>query len=193
MVREQVRDELRTGSNATDFFVFLNCGVRGPYLAARPGSATAARLGASAWLHPFISRLQDGVLLSGPSISCEIGPHLQSYFLAATRRASPPPTRPFPATRTIARRLFAAPVPIPVAPPPSARRAVEAFVLPRWESGPRAGYLDIVRTGEIGLSRAILAAGYRIAALERWSDDFKPAACERRCQLNPTLFMQAHP
>jgi hypothetical protein len=71
--------------NDTDFFVFLNCGVRGPYLA--PESDATARLGAATWLEPFVSRLRDGVVLSGPSMSCEVRAHLQSYFLAATRQA----------------------------------------------------------------------------------------------------------
>ena len=73
------------GSNDTDYFVFLNCGVRGPYVA--PTSDATARLGAASWLWPFTNRLQDGVVISGPSISCEISPHLQSYFLVATMQA----------------------------------------------------------------------------------------------------------
>ena len=71
--------------NDTDYFVFLNCGVRGPYLA--PESDATARLGAASWLEPFVSRLRDGVVLSGPSMSCEVRAHLQSYFMAATRQA----------------------------------------------------------------------------------------------------------
>ena len=72
-------------NNNTDYFVFLNCGVRGPYIA--PTSGFTARLGAAAWLLPFVNRLKSGAILSGPSISCELGPHLQSYFLVATTQA----------------------------------------------------------------------------------------------------------
>jgi len=71
--------------NDTDYYVFLNCGVRGPYLA--PESDATARLGAATWLEPFVSRLRNGVVLSGPSMSCELSAHLQSYFLVATKQA----------------------------------------------------------------------------------------------------------
>jgi hypothetical protein len=83
-VHAQVLRETRD-LNDTDYFVFLNCGVRGPYLA--PESDATARLGAATWLQPFVSRLRDGVVLSGPSMSCELSAHLQSYFLVATKQA----------------------------------------------------------------------------------------------------------
>ena len=68
MVREQVRDELRTGSNATDFFVFLNCGVRGPYLAARPGCVSwgGGHPRRDGTLRAVLRRLGGGGAAAGP-------------------------------------------------------------------------------------------------------------------------------
>ena len=43
---------------------------------------------------------------------------------------------------------------------------------------------------EVGLTSAIIRAGYRIVSLQRWAGGFDPSMCRKRCQLNPTLFMQ---
>ena len=37
---------------------------------------------------PFISLLRKRVVLSGPSISCEISPHLQTFFVATRARVA---------------------------------------------------------------------------------------------------------
>ena len=136
------------GRNDTDYFVFLNCGVRGPYVI--PASDKASRLGVASWLEPFTSRLRNGAMISGPSISCERSPHLQSFFVVATKQAA------------------------------------EQFILPKWgvayDEKQRA-----IDESEIGLSTAILHAGFRIASLQSWGATFQPSDCARLCRFNPTL------
>ena len=136
------------GRNDTDYFVFLNCGVRGPYVI--PASDPASRLGVASWLEPFTSRLRNGAMISGPSISCERSPHLQSFFVVATKQAA------------------------------------EQFILPKWgvtyDEKQRA-----IDESEIGLSTAILNAGFRIASLQSWGATFLPSDCARLCRFNPTL------
>jgi len=136
------------GRNDTDYFVFLNCGVRGPYVI--PASDPASRLGVASWLEPFTSRLRNGAMISGPSISCERSPHLQSFFVVATKQAA------------------------------------EQFILPKWgvtyDEKQRA-----IDESEIGLSTAILHAGFRIASLQSWGATFLPSDCARLCRFNPTL------
>ena len=136
------------GRNDTDYFVFLNCGVRGPYVI--PASDPASRLGVASWLEPFTSRLRNGAVISGPSISCERSPHLQSFFVVATKQAA------------------------------------EHFILPRWgvTYDEKQRYID---ESEIGLSTAILHAGFRIASLQSWGATFLPSDCARLCRLNPTM------
>jgi hypothetical protein len=89
---------------------FLNCGVRGPFFypppppslsstssngdqkneAARVAAAWKLKAGTNRvqmWLEKFTSKLGedgDGMSLVGPTVSCEVHPHVQSYALAMT-------------------------------------------------------------------------------------------------------------
>lgn len=69
-----------------DLFVFLNCGSRGPYypLASKTSKLEATTL----WLLPFLERMNNGIKVVGPTISCEIHPHIQSYAMVMDRDAA---------------------------------------------------------------------------------------------------------
>jgi len=56
------------------YFIFLNSSVRGPYL--------VSYYQLKQWYSVFTNRLNEYVKLVGPTISCQTGPHVQSYFWA---------------------------------------------------------------------------------------------------------------
>ena len=150
-VHAQALRETLGRNDDTYYFVFLNCGVRGPYL--MPASHPTARLGVASWLEPFTSLLRNGVMISGPSISCQPSPHLQSCFVVGTKQAA------------------------------------EQFILPKWGKE-YDNKTRIIVESEIGLSTAIIQAGFKIASLQSWGATFMPMDCMRLCQTNPTLFAQ---
>ena len=150
-VHVQALRETLGRNDDTYYFVFLNCGVRGPYL--MPASHPTARLGVASWLEPFTSLLRNGAMISGPSISCQPSPHLQSYFVVGTKQAA------------------------------------EQFILPKWGKEDN-NKTRIIIESEIGLSTAVIQAGFKIASLQSWGATFMPMDCMRLCQSNPTLFAQ---
>jgi hypothetical protein len=150
-VHAQALRETLGQNDDTYYFVFLNCGVRGPYL--MPASHPTARLGVASWLEPFTSLLRNGAMISGPSISCQPSPHLQSCFVVGTKQAA------------------------------------EQFILPKWGQE-YDNKTRIIVESEIGLSSAIIQAGFKIASLQSWGATFMPMDCMRLCQTNPTLFAQ---
>lgn len=58
--------------NVARFFMMLNCGARGPYF---------QETSMLTWLDIFKGELDSDVQLVGPTISCEIQPHIQSYAM----------------------------------------------------------------------------------------------------------------
>ena len=58
-------------------FFFLNCGARGPYVNIIHDERNA--LSPLFWLSPYLDYLKHDVKIVGPTISCEIHPHVQSY------------------------------------------------------------------------------------------------------------------
>ncbi|KAF5826724.1 hypothetical protein DUNSADRAFT_2261 [Dunaliella salina] len=55
--------------------MMINCGARGPYFSNTSRS----------WLTPFRNKLTHDVKLVGPTISCELRPHVQSYAMMTDR------------------------------------------------------------------------------------------------------------
>ena len=79
-----------------DYYVFMNCGSRGPYykttelpqLGYYPFSKHKTMISTINWLLPFITRMQGTIGLVGPTISCEVSPHVQSYMMVARADAA---------------------------------------------------------------------------------------------------------
>ena len=59
------------------YFFFLNCGTRGPYFSNIRGEGHI--WSPEHWMSPFFDRLKGDVAIVGPTISCEIHPHVQTY------------------------------------------------------------------------------------------------------------------
>jgi hypothetical protein len=144
------------------YFFFLNCGVRGPFFyppppislspsstevelvqaalqAARKVQATKVQAThpahdqAQAWLQKFTSKLGDdagggGVSLIGPTVSCELSPHVQSYALAMTSAT------------------------------------YRNFADAAWSGCRDKDKAQIIVDAEVGLSKAVLEAGLRVAS-----------------------------
>ena len=77
-----------SGENILYYFC-LNCGVRGPFISPRlpvngPTAYLFQNLSNAKWLYPFIAKLNKTTKVHavGPTISCEISPHIQSYSIA---------------------------------------------------------------------------------------------------------------
>lgn len=72
-----------------DLFIFLNCGARGPYFHGgndTPRDSSAGALPQKLqWITTFSSKLNKNVKAVGPTINCEVSPHVQSYALALDR------------------------------------------------------------------------------------------------------------
>jgi hypothetical protein len=70
----------------TSYF-FTNCGVRGPF-AVRPdeissdGGAAAVERSKEQWIERFTDVLASSRVMAGPTVSCEISPHVQTYAIA---------------------------------------------------------------------------------------------------------------
>ena len=86
-------DTFRRLGTLASHFLFLNDGVRGPFVASTvqpsvpyPGRGPAAA--AASWLHPFDQafRTDRRVRAVGPSASCEEDLHLQSWAVAIDAR-----------------------------------------------------------------------------------------------------------
>lgn len=85
-------------SDPYDYYVFMNCGSRGPYYKSptshQPGRPTQAHgihnyiQANSTWLQPYISKMQSTVGLVGSTLSCEVSPHVQSYIMVARADAA---------------------------------------------------------------------------------------------------------
>ena len=61
------------------YYLFLNCGARGPYYGFENSDRTPNRI----WLDYFTSKLNNITKLVGPTINCELGvPHVQTYAVA---------------------------------------------------------------------------------------------------------------
>lgn len=73
------------------YFICLNCGSRGPYSSPRaiPNVPTTLLPFTSDpktnWIAVFASKLQGGVRAVGPTISCDVARHIQSYAMAFDR------------------------------------------------------------------------------------------------------------
>jgi hypothetical protein len=68
-----------------DYFIFLNCGSRGPYYPL--ASATSPLSPSVTWTTILLSKLDTHIKLVGPTISCEKSPHVQTYVIAMDRIA----------------------------------------------------------------------------------------------------------
>ena len=122
-------------------FVFLNCGVRGPYV--HPSCTLPGPTRAPVWLRPFLTRLgHDQAVLTGPILSCQRKPHLQSHFLVAPLST----VRRFILERWRPRHNRGEGMGVAVA---AAKRIAD----------------DVVDVVEVGLSQSILRAGHGIASL----------------------------
>ena len=60
-----------------DYYFFTNCGMRGPYFRHK----SINKGDSSSWLKPFIFAMSNVTKAVGPTISCEIFPHVQSYAI----------------------------------------------------------------------------------------------------------------
>jgi hypothetical protein len=60
------------------YFIFLNSSVRGPYL--------VSYYQLKEWYSVFTNRLNNYIKLVGPTISCQVSPHVQSYFWATDQQ-----------------------------------------------------------------------------------------------------------
>jgi hypothetical protein len=60
-------------------FVFINSGSRGPFFEVEEGPAS--------WLDRVTKKLKGRTALVGPTINCELYPHVQSYAMAMTAQA----------------------------------------------------------------------------------------------------------
>jgi len=75
-----VKDTLKETNNSLsdyDLYMFLNCGARGPYFGFS-GNKDAS----SDWIYYFSHKIDDVTKAVGPTISCEQGPHIQTYAIA---------------------------------------------------------------------------------------------------------------
>lgn len=72
-------DVLRKHMGKYDYYIFLNCESRGPFFASSNRNATTE------WVNAFTNKLVGSVKAVGPTISCEMAPHVQSYALALHR------------------------------------------------------------------------------------------------------------
>lgn len=61
------------------YFLFLNCGSRGPYFLNSNVSKSKN------WLQPFVSKFDASIKGVGATISCEISPHIQTYAVSFDR------------------------------------------------------------------------------------------------------------
>jgi hypothetical protein len=66
------------------------------------------------------------------------------------------------------------------------KQAAEQFILPKWGKE-YDNKTRIIVESEIGLSTAIIQAGFKIASLQSWGATFQPSDCARLCRFNPTL------
>ena len=85
----EVLAELETKGRLDSYshFVFLNCGTRGPYLLPHCRKRRFGSSGAivPVWFQPFLQRLYEAnASLVGPTLSCQVAPHVQTHFVAAT-------------------------------------------------------------------------------------------------------------
>jgi len=64
---------LRRYSLIAQTFMLINCGCKGPYFSGSTANET--------WLDPFRNKLSEEVKLVGPTINCELRPHVQSYAM----------------------------------------------------------------------------------------------------------------
>lgn len=69
---QQIKDEGKLDSY--NCFAFLNDSVRGPFSHQYPNSLFSQN-----WLSLFSAKLNDQVLLVGPTINCQHSPHVQTY------------------------------------------------------------------------------------------------------------------
>jgi hypothetical protein len=74
--------------NKCDLFAFLNCGSRGPYYPLASATKTEPIEATILWLRPFLEKMQHGAKVVGPTISCEISAHVQSYAMVMDRDAT---------------------------------------------------------------------------------------------------------
>jgi len=64
--------------SSVKYFICLNCGSRGPYNFPSTDSLPN-------WIKLFVAKLGNDVIAVGPTISCEISPHIQTYAIAFNR------------------------------------------------------------------------------------------------------------
>ena len=66
-----------------DFLVYINCGVVGPKLPSPEENDTSSSV--LPWTHRYTSLLSEEVKMSGLSINCDVNPHVQSMLFAVDR------------------------------------------------------------------------------------------------------------
>eukprot|EP01041_Mallomonas_annulata_P010788 gene10788-22519_t len=64
-------------------FIMLNCGSRGPYF-----NKNTSITGGDTWIDDLLLKLDNTTKAIGSTISCEVSPHIQSYFIAVDRDAA---------------------------------------------------------------------------------------------------------
>ena len=150
-------------------FVFMNNGIRGPFLAPERRMATPQLDGHistpyAGWLNSFMAKFEKGpdVHVVGPYISCETGNvHVQSFMVMVD-------TLGFGVIATTWGKLEAG----------TTRRRTNAV----------AEHRRIIAVAEVGLSTQALSQGLNIASLEsRWEGvDFrKKSSYGKKCKDNP--------
>lgn len=176
-------------SHVYDTFVFLNCGLLGPFLPTRVSKS------GTHWSRFFTSRLTEDVKMVGLTISCgtiskrdERYPHVQSMLYAIDRKG----------LELVREALRHADIAFPKPGDQlkiwqdsfveSASVSRQRFYCPNFveTSLSLLGFEEFIRKYEIGMSRFVMESGFGIAAINAWQThrDFRREKewDERKCR-----------